>query len=77
MAGMAPQPDGIIHKTVWVADRGADVAIVSDELAGQYNRSGSQGPLDQWFGLTIAVPLGRKSGYGLNAEAEDTNSGSL
>ena len=53
------------------------MAVVSDELAGQYNRLGSQGPLDQWFVLTISVPLGRKSAYGLNAEAEGASGGSL
>ena len=44
----SPQPDGIIHKLVG-GYRGADVVIVSTDLAGQNNRLGSQGPLDEQF----------------------------
>jgi hypothetical protein len=38
--------------------RGSDVAIVSDEPAGQHNRLGSQGPLDWRCDQRGAVPLG-------------------
>ena len=40
---------GIIHKLMRKL-RGSDVAVVSDESAGQHNRTGSQGPLDWQFG---------------------------
>ena len=58
---------GIIHKPMQNA-RVSDVAIVSDELFGLNNRTGSQGPLDQWCesaGHSAAWPL---ADYGINAE---------
>ena len=67
-------PSGIIHKPPG-GSRGADVAIVSYEPAGQHNRSGSQGPLDGQFGWIPAVPLGRKPAYGLNAAGRDQGAG--
>ena len=38
-----------------VAASGSDEAIVSDDLAGQHNRSGSQGPLDESVWGWVAV----------------------
>ena len=61
----------------WVADRGADVAIVSDELAGQYNRSGSQRHWTRGRGQKSSVPVGRKTHYGPNAGDGDTDSDGL
>src|SRR5437667_10872290 len=44
-SGQVPQPDGIIQKPSGSRKRRRG-AIVSDDLAGQYNRPRSQGPLD-------------------------------
>ena len=38
----------------WRGVRGSDVAIVSDEAAGHYNRLRSQGPLDERVRATRA-----------------------
>jgi hypothetical protein len=45
---LSSQPEGIMHKPKGGC-RGADVAIVSNEPAGQHNQLGSQGPLDWRF----------------------------
>jgi hypothetical protein len=46
-----------MHKPVRQT-RASDVAIVSDEPAGQHNRLGSQGPLGWWCDQQCAVPIG-------------------
>jgi len=45
-----------------VGARGADEAIVSDDLVGQQNPSASQGPLD-WNVLTIGPELHARKGH--------------
>jgi hypothetical protein len=67
---------GIMMKPMWNF-RVSDVAIVSDELFGLNNRTGSQGPLDSRSGSTVQVPLGRKSDYGINAWTGNTDSDGL
>jgi hypothetical protein len=48
-----------------VTDRSSDVAIVSDEAGGQYNRWRSQGPLGRCVASEAVSAAGRKSDYGL------------
>ena len=47
-----------------VAGRSSDVAIVSDEAGGQYNRWRSQGPLGRCVASETVSAAGRKSDYG-------------
>jgi len=47
-----------------VAGRSSDVAIVSDEAGGQYNRWRSQGPLGRCVASEAVSAAGRKSDYG-------------
>ena len=49
-----PEEESIIRR---VAPSGSDEAIVSFDLAGHYNRSGSQGPLDEsvWGWGTVSA----------------------
>ena len=48
-----------------VADRSSDVAIVSDEAGGQYNRWRSQGPLGRCVASEAVSAAGRESDYGI------------
>src|SRR2546426_846144 len=48
-----------------VAGRSSDVAIVSDEAGGQYNRWRSQGPLGRCVVSEAVSAAGRKSDYGI------------
>ena len=47
-----------------VAARSSDVAIVSNEVGGQYNRWRSQGPLGRCVASEAVSAAGRKSDYG-------------
>ena len=48
-----------------VAGRSSDVAIVSDEASGQYNRRRSQGPLGRCVASEAVSAAGCKSDYGI------------
>ena len=58
-----PRTAGINHKPA-DATRGADVAIVSNDPAGQYNRLGSQGPLGGCVVSEAMSTAGGNSHYG-------------
>ena len=56
-----PEDEFIIRR---VATSGSDEAIVSIDLAGHYNRSGSQGPLDESvWGWGAADMSARTTGF--------------
>jgi len=60
-----PQSRWHIVKKPAVAGRSSDVAIVSDEAGGQYNRWRSQGPLGRCVASEAVSAAGRKSDYGV------------
>ena len=70
------QSRGHIKKPAEV-DRSSDVAIVSDEAGGQYNRWRSQGPLGRCVASEAVSAAGRKSDYGSNAHGRDLRCGSV
>jgi hypothetical protein len=64
--GTSARPQSRWHnpKKPAVAGRSSDVAIVSDEAGGQYNRWRSQGPLGRCVASEAVSAAGRESDYG-------------
>ena len=63
--GTSAHPQSCWHtKKPAVVRRSSDVAIVSDEAGGQYNRWRSQGPLGRCVASETVSAAGRKSDYG-------------